>query len=131
MKVAPLKQRETSSQSLDDVRRCRGFGKNAAPSHITRVSRKHFRKKMVANNRPNPIGTDDNICLKGYSARKFHRWPSTRCAYAHTLGILVVKLFWECFAKLMKHCFPRRERRRVGKPLNHFAFTVEKLALNA
>jgi hypothetical protein len=43
----------------------------------------------------------------------------------------MVKLFGECFAKLVKHRLPRRERRRVWKPLNHSAVAVEELALNA
>ena len=86
---------------------------------------------MAANDRPNAIGTDDKICLDGTAARKLHDWSPARCGHLGTLQTLVIELVGECCAKLVKHRLPRRERRRVGEPLNHSAVAVKKLALNA
>jgi len=106
VKVAPLKQRETSGQSLYDLGRSRRLGKNTAPSHITCISRTNFRKEVAANDRPKPIGTDDKVCLDGVAARKLDNRPTARRGHLGTLETLMIELVGERCAKLVKHRLP-------------------------
>src|SRR5262245_49582355 len=109
MKIAAAKKGEPFCQSLRDLQRSRRFVKHAAPGHVAGIPGMHLREEMMAYDRPEAVGANDDVCFDLLAAGK-HGDRARACrGEAQTLIAVVIGLLRERCLKLVEYRVPRGE----------------------